>query len=93
MTKLEIAKLAINVAAGLGVAKVTNDIITMNTTADTNGDKVKVAIGSIVIGSIVSDVASNHINAKINAIANYWQNRKIVKTPVEMTGNLNETAA
>jgi hypothetical protein len=93
MTKLGIAKLVINIAAGLGVSKITNDIITTNTTVNDNGDKIKVAIGSLVIGSMVGEMASDHVNAKIDAVANLWQSRKIKTSPVEMTGNLNETAA
>ena len=93
MTKLGIAKLVINVAAGMGVAKVTDDFIKSNTTVESTEDRIKVAIGSIVLGSMVSQAASNHVNAKIDSIANFWQNRKSVKPSVEVTENLNETAA
>ena len=92
MTKLGIAKLVINVAAGMGVAKVTNDIISNNVTVDSTEDKIKVAVGSIVIGSMIGEMASNHINAQVDAIAGLWQNRKSVKPPVEMTESL-DTAA
>lgn len=93
MTKLGIAKLVINVAAGLGVSKVTNDIISNNVNVDSTEDRIKVAVGSIVIGSMVSEMASEHVNAKIDAVAKFWQSRKSVKRPpVEVTENL-ETAA
>jgi len=93
MTKLGIAKLVINVAAGMGVAKVTDDFIKSNTTVESTEDRIKVAIGSIVLGSMVSQAASNHVNAKVDTIVNFWQNRKSVKPSVEVTENLSETAA
>ena len=93
MTKLGLAKLVINVATGIGVAKVTNDIISTNVNVESTEDRIKVALGSLVIGSMVGEMASDHVNAKIDAVASFWQNRKSVKTPVEVTGDLAENAA
>lgn len=92
MTKLEIAKLAINIAAGLGVSKVTNDIISNNVNVDSTEDKVKVVIGSAVIGMVVGDMAKDNINGKIDAVVRFWQNRKSIKPSIETAENL-ETAA
>ena len=93
MTKLGIAKLVINVATGIGVSKVTNDIITNNVNVDSTEDRIKVAVGSLVIGSMIGEMASAHVNAKIDSIAGFWQNRKSVKPPVEVTDDLAENAA
>lgn len=92
MTKLGIAKLVINVAAGMGVAKVTNDIISNNVNVESTEDKIKVALGSLVIGSMVGEMASDHINAKVDAISKLWQTRKSVKPPVEVTESLTDAA-
>ena len=74
--KFAIAKMAINFAAGAGVSKVVNDIIQNNTTVETTADAAKVWTGSIVIGSMAADAGSKHVSAKVDAIANWWQNRK-----------------
>lgn len=84
MTKLGIAKLVINVAAGVGVSKVTNDIITNNVTVDSTEDRIKVAIGSFVLASMVADAASDHVNAAIDSIAKLWKNRKASVNPADI---------
>jgi hypothetical protein len=83
MNKLAIAKTVINVAAGLGVSKVTSDIINQNTTTETTEDKIKVMIGAMVIGSMVVDRTSDHVNSTIDKIVKNWQDRN----------NTTETAA
>lgn len=92
MTKLGIIKLVINVATGIGVSKVTNDIITNNVDVDNTEDQIKVVVGSIVIGSMVAEAASSHVNTKIDSIAKLWENRKAKKTP-EVVEALTESAA
>jgi hypothetical protein len=77
--KLAIAKLAINVTAGLGVSKVVHDIIANNTTVETTADAVKVWTGSLVIGSMVAEQASSHVNRKFDATVNWWEARKEAK--------------
>jgi hypothetical protein len=77
--KLAITKLVVNVAAGMGVSKVVNDIITNNTTIETTADAVKVWAGSVVIGSMVADAGSKHVNAKIDSVANWYEARKEAK--------------
>lgn len=79
MTKLGIAKLVVNLATGVGVSKVTNDIITNNVNVDSTEDKIKVALGSFVIGSMIAEMTSNHVNSRIDSMAKLWQNRKAVK--------------
>ena len=76
MTKLAVAKLVINVAAGMGVSKVVNDVISNNTNIESTEDQIKVAIGSVVIGSMIAERASEHVNAKVDAIHAIWTNRK-----------------
>jgi hypothetical protein len=90
MTKLDVVKLVINVAAGIGVSKVTNDVITNNVNVDSTGDQIKVAIGSVVIGSMIGEMASDHVNRRIDKIASIWQNRKTVKPSAEFAGSVND---
>lgn len=81
--KLDIVKTAINFAAGAGVSKVVHDIIKNNTDPETTADTLKVAAGSIVLGSMVADRASEHVNAKVDAIAAWASKLKDKKTPTE----------
>jgi hypothetical protein len=81
--KFQIAKLVINVTAGMGVSKVVHDIITNNTTVESTADAAKVWAGSCVIGSMVADAASDHVNAKVDAVANWLEKRKAEKATAE----------
>lgn len=76
LDKLSLAKMAVNVTAGAGVSKVVNDVIRNNTTVETLPDAVKVTIGSVVIGSMIADAGSKHVNAKLDAVVNWWEERK-----------------
>jgi vancomycin permeability regulator SanA len=73
---LVITKLAINVVAAAGVSKVVNDIIVNNTNVATPIDAIKVATGSIVLGSLVANHASKHVNDRIDAAHAWYTSRK-----------------
>lgn len=77
---IPIAKLAVHVVSSIGVSKVVNDIIKNNVTVVTSTDAVKVAAGSIVIGSMVAEKASNHVNERMDAIAAWIAKRKTQET-------------
>jgi F0F1-type ATP synthase beta subunit len=79
MSKARIAKLAVKYAAGLGVSKVINDIISNNTTVDNTEDQIKVAVGSLVLGSIVMDHASEHVDAKLQKVSDWYNDRQDAK--------------
>lgn len=78
--KLAIAKIAINFAAGAGVSKVVNDIIRNNVTIETTSDAAKVWIGSAVIGSMAADAGSKHVNAKVDMVTSWFEQRKAENT-------------
>jgi hypothetical protein len=92
MTKLGIVKLVINVAVGIGVSKVTNDVISNNVNVESTEDQIKVAIGSVVIGSMIAERASDHVNAKIDTITKIWTDRKATKT-IEIVEVVTDNAA
>lgn len=76
MNKLAIAKAVIDTAAGIGVGKVTMDIIKNNTTVNSTADHVAVWVGSAVIGSMAAEKTSTHVTGKIDKIAESWKTRK-----------------
>lgn len=69
--KLSTVKFVTNIVTGAGVSKVVNDVIRNNTTVETTTDAVKVGIGSVVLGSMIADKATEHVFAKIDA-ADRW---------------------
>jgi hypothetical protein len=83
MTILPVAKVAAQVIASLGVSKIVNDVIRNNTNSETTADAVKVAAGSIVLGSLIAEHASNHVNTRIAALATWYNERKIDKAVAE----------
>jgi len=84
MTKLGIVKLVVNIVVATGVSKVTNDVISNNVDIESTEDQIKVAIGSVIIGSMIAEAASTHVNGKIDSIANVWKNRKDIKNDVKV---------
>lgn len=73
--KLAAAKLAVNIVGGLGVSKVVNDIVAKNTVVNTTFDAIRVWAGSIVIGSIAAEHASNHVNSRVDKAIDWYKNR------------------
>ena len=58
---LPVAKLAGQVVAGLGVSKILSDVIKNNVRVVTTADAVKVWVGSFVLGSMIVEQATNHV--------------------------------
>jgi hypothetical protein len=69
------ARLAVHAVASLGVTKVIHDIIRVNTVVTSTFDAVRVATGTLVIGSLISEVASKHVNDRINDVV-AWNNQR-----------------
>lgn len=74
--KLPMVRLAMHLVASIGVSKIVNDIITNNTRVETATDAVRVWTGSIVIGSIIAEHASNHVNARLDQAIAWHESRK-----------------
>lgn len=66
MPSYTLTRFAINALASLGVAKVVGDIIKNNTVALTTTQKILVNSGGLVLGSMIVDQASNHVNETID---------------------------
>lgn len=60
-------KLAAKLVTGAGVSKVVRDIIQNNTTTPTSPlNGFLMGVGTVVLGSMISDVAWEHVDAKID---------------------------
>lgn len=77
--QIKLIKAVANIATVMSVTKVTKDIIVNNTEVVTGFDQARVWIGSFVIGGMMAESASAHVDRRIDgAIAWYdnFQNRQ-----------------
>ena len=74
--KLLVARRAINIVAGFGVSKVVKDIVVNNVTIETKLDLAKVWVGSAVIGSMVADAGSKHINTRFDQVVGWYEEQR-----------------
>lgn len=75
-TKLAFAKSAINFTVGASVTKVVSDIIRNNANAETPLDTIKIMTASVALGSLVADAASDHVDTKVEQIADWYADFK-----------------
>lgn len=61
MLNVPLIKFAVQTLGSVSAAKVVGDIVRNNTVATTVAEKVMVNVGSLVIGSMVMDAASKHL--------------------------------
>ena len=73
MTNLQIVKGAVHIAGMLGVQKVVSDVIRNNAIVMSTTDKVLTTAGSLVIGSMVGQQASKHLNEVLTSIVDKFE--------------------
>jgi hypothetical protein len=72
---LPLVKAATQIAAGLGVSKIVTDIVQNNVTVVTPVQGVTVKIGSFVLGSMLWEASSQHIDRQAtNLVALFQKN-------------------
>jgi hypothetical protein len=72
---LPVAKLSAQFVAGLGVSKILADIVKNNVTIATTAQSVTVKAGSIVLGSMLVEQSSNHIERITNEVVAWFEKR------------------
>lgn len=77
LSYLPVVKLSAQFVAGLGVSKILSGIIQNNVTVVTTAEKVMVNTGSIVLGSMLVQQSSNHIEQVANDVSTWLENRKL----------------
>ena len=75
MTTFTIVKAGVHIVSALGVTKVLGDIVRNNVTVVTTTDKVLVNAGSLVLGSMIVEAASKHVNEQIEHVITWHANR------------------
>ena len=73
---LMLIKAGAHVAGAVGVSKVLKDVIFNNVNIATTGDLVKVWTGTIVLGSLITEHAAEHLNNNIDTLAAWYYERK-----------------
>jgi hypothetical protein len=73
---LPVAKLATQLVAGLGVSKIVAGIVSNNVTIVTTAEKVMVNAGSVVLGSMLVEQTSNHIERVTSELVTWYEGRK-----------------
>lgn len=69
MPKLHYIKLAAQFVIGASVSKVINDVITNNTDPETQIEQIEITVGSAALGWMVSDMAKEWTDTKIDQAA------------------------
>lgn len=76
MPKLHYIKLAAQFVVGASVSKVINDIIANNTEPETQIEQIEITVGSCALGWMVSDMAKEWTDTKIDMVAEQIENIK-----------------
>ncbi len=73
--KINIAKAVVKIVAGLGVSKITRDIIVNNVNIENTWDKVQVVTGTVVITGVVARETGPYIDEGVDKIAGWFEDR------------------
>lgn len=77
MTALAVTKFCARTVVGIGVGKIVREIVANNINdPESLVNKVTVGAGAVVLGSMVASASSDHVEAKIDEIAQAFRNFK-----------------
>lgn len=71
-----VAKLAVQAVSGFGVSKILGDIVKNNVTVVTPAQAVSVKVGSFILGSILWEQSSNHIERMTDDLVKFISKNK-----------------
>ena len=66
LNQLPLLKFGAQIAAGMGVSKIVSDIVRNNVPVITTAQAVCVKAGTFVLGSMLVEQSSNHIETQVN---------------------------
>lgn len=79
---LPAAKMVTQIVAGLGVSKIVTGIVKNNVVITTTAQKVLVSTGSAVLGSMLVEQASNHVEKVADEVASWFADKNpVAETP------------
>lgn len=74
--QISLLKISVNIVSSASVWKIVSDVIRHNVAIETTADAVKVWTGSLILGSMVADQASTHVNNQLDRGLEWLENRK-----------------
>lgn len=80
MEKIKIVKTVVNFIVGIGTGQIVRSIIQNNTNPEKVTEKVTIAAGSIVLGSMAADASKTYTDAKIDGWHESWEATKKTNT-------------
>jgi hypothetical protein len=80
---LPVVKAVTQIAAGMGVSKIVTDIVANNVALATPFQAVTVRVGSFVLGSMLWEQSSNHIDRQVSNLVDLIQKNKEDDTTTE----------
>lgn len=82
---LPTAKAGVQIVAGIGVSKIVADIVTNNVPAVTTAQKVVVRTGSFVLGSMLWEQSTHHIERQTEELVQLYRKWQDKNTDTEVT--------
>lgn len=79
MSKLGIAKLVINYTVGASAGFCVSSVIANSIEPENTEEKIKVVVGSMVIGSMVAQQSRQYVNNIVDDAVEFVQNQKAKK--------------
>ena len=76
MNKIAAFKLVARIIVGAGTTSISNSIIKNNVAPSNMLETISTAVASVVIGSMASEAAKSHTDAKIDSLVDAWNNAK-----------------
>lgn len=72
---IPMAKLAAQLVAGFGVSKIVADIVKNNVVITSTVQDVSVKVGGFVLGSMLIEQSSQHIDRQINDVVAWYEKK------------------
>lgn len=72
---IPMAKLAAQLVAGFGVSKIVADIVKNNVVVTSTVQDVSVKVGGFVLGSMLIEQSSQHIDRQINDVVAWYEKK------------------
>lgn len=72
MTKIELAKKAVNIVVSVGTGRIIGQVIKSNTHPETTVDVVTMAAGAYALGGLVAAETSKYTDGQIDAAVQWW---------------------
>lgn len=69
-------KLGIGIAASVGVQKIVKDVVRNSVVVATRADAIKVWTGTFVIGAVIAEQATKHVDSTIDKLAELYEKQQ-----------------